>query len=250
MTSTPSIGPEQLAEAEMILTTATTASNYIAKIDSIAKLLIEVMQMLSINVTRGISDQVQSIADAIARTRQEQDEITSHLSTIEKSTSVEMTDMNLVLGELKDVTSELQDRVTSNERMSGKGQGQPSRSVLDSKAVMNLRTISTKSEYRAWNEKLVNALATVRPKAREVMDYIRKMIDMGALSVDRSQYDAQPFATERPWESFSEDLYAILIDKAENEALTRVRSVKPGESIRAYFILHKWFTETTGMVIA
>ena len=59
MTSTPIIGPEQLAEAEVILTTATTASNYIGKIDSIAKLLIEVMQMLSINVTRGISDQVQ-----------------------------------------------------------------------------------------------------------------------------------------------------------------------------------------------
>ena len=70
MTSTPSIGPEQLAEAEVILTTATTASNYIGKIDSIAKLLIEVMQMLSINVTRGISDQVQSIAGAIARIRQ------------------------------------------------------------------------------------------------------------------------------------------------------------------------------------
>ena len=126
-----------------------------------------------------------------------------------------MSDVNIVLGELKDTMLELRDRVTSNERAAGKGQGQPSRSVLDSKAVMNLRTVSTKSEYRAWNEKLVNALATVRPTAREVMDYIRKMIDMGALSVDRSQYDAQPFASERPWESFSEDLYAILIDKAE-----------------------------------
>ena len=60
------------------------------------------------------------------------------------------------------------------------------------------------------------------------MDYIRKMIDMGATSVDKSQYDAQSFSDERPWESFSEDLYSILIDKAENEALTRVRAVKPG----------------------
>ena len=70
MTPTPSIGPEQLAEAEVNLTTATTASNYIVKIDSIAKLLTEVMRMLSINVTKGMSDQVQSIADAIARIRQ------------------------------------------------------------------------------------------------------------------------------------------------------------------------------------
>ena len=75
----PSIRPEQLAEAEVILTTATAASNYIAKIDSIAKLLTEVMQMLPINVTRGISDQVQSIADGILRLRQEQDDTTSQL---------------------------------------------------------------------------------------------------------------------------------------------------------------------------
>ena len=178
MTTTPSVGSEQLAEAESIRTTATTASNYVDKIDTIAKLLSEVMHILPINVSRGLSDQVQSIAESIARVRQEHDALSTQLSTVEKSTSVEMADLNIVVGELKHTASELQDRVTSNERNSGKGQGQSSRSVLDSKAVVNFRTISTKSEYRAWNEKLVNALATARPKAREAMDYIRKMIDM------------------------------------------------------------------------
>ena len=148
MTTTPSVGPEQLAEAESIRTTATTASNYVDKIDTIAKLLSEVMHILSINVNKGLSDQVQSIAESIARVRQEQDALSTQLSTVEKSTSVEMADLNIVVGELKYTASELQDRVTSNERNSGKGQWQASRSVLDSKAVMHLRTISTKSEYK------------------------------------------------------------------------------------------------------
>ena len=122
MTSTPSVGPEQLADVEVILTTATTASNYVSKIDSIAKLLSEVMQMLAINVNRGISDQVQSIADGILRVKQEQDDMSSHLSTVERSASADMSDVSIVLGELKDTMSELRDRVTSNERAAGKGQ--------------------------------------------------------------------------------------------------------------------------------
>ena len=151
MTTTPSAGPEQLTVAERILTTATTTSNCVDKIYTVAKLLSEVMHILPINVNKGLSDQFQSMAESIARVRQEQDVLSAQLSTVEKTTSVEMADLNIVIGELKYTASELQDRVTSNERNSGekKGQGQAPRSVLDSKAVMNLRTFSTKSEYRA-----------------------------------------------------------------------------------------------------
>ena len=149
MTTTPSVGPDQPAEAEGVLTTATTASNYVSKIDSIAKLLSEVMQMLSNNVTKGLSDQAQSIADSTLRVRQEQEDMSSQLATIEQSTSAEVSDLNIVLGELKETVSELRDRVESNERASGKGQGHSPRSVLDSKTAMNLRSISTKAEYRS-----------------------------------------------------------------------------------------------------
>ena len=96
MTTTPSVGPDQLAEVAGILTTATTASNYVSKIDSIAKLLSEVMQMLSINVTRGLSDQVQSISDGMLRMRQEHDDMASQRPTIEQSTSADMSDVNIL----------------------------------------------------------------------------------------------------------------------------------------------------------
>ena len=61
---------------------------------------------------------------------------------------------------------------------------------------------------------------------------------------------AQTIANERPWASFSEDLYAILIKKAEQESLTRVRAVKPGEGIKAYMSLHKWHSKTIGEAIS
>ena len=101
----PSVGPEQLAEAEVILATAITTSNYISQIDPIAKLLSGPTQMLSVHVSRGVSDQAQSIADSSLTIRQEHDDITSQLSTVEKSTSVEMTDMSVVPGELEDTMS-------------------------------------------------------------------------------------------------------------------------------------------------
>ena len=82
------------------------------------------------------------------------------------------------------------------------------------------------------------------------MDYIRQKVDNGAPSIEQSEYESQAFAEDRAWESFSEDLYSILIDKSAWEALTRVRSVKPGQGAKPYFALHKWFTETTGMAIA
>ena len=51
-------------------------------------------------------------------------------------------------------------------------------------------------------------------------------------------------------DTLSEYLYYVMIDKAEGEALTRVRAARPGEGVKAYFTLHKWFTETTGLGIS
>ena len=49
--------------------------------------------------------------------------------------------------------------------------------ILDSKAVMNLKTISQTTDYRTCDEKLVNAMAQSRPRAREAMEYIKQMVD-------------------------------------------------------------------------
>ena len=78
----------------------------------------------------------------------------------------------------------------------------------------NLRTISANLEYRTWNDKLVNALATVIPRSREVMDYIRQKVDSGVTFIEESEYESQSFASERSWASCSGDPYSILIDKA------------------------------------
>ena len=44
----------------------------------------------------------------------------------------------------------------------------------------------------------------------------------------------------------SEDMYSVLVDKTENEAWLRVKSVISGNGLEAFVKLYKWFTGTSG----
>ena len=48
----------------------------------------------------------------------------------------------------------------------------------------------------------------------------------------------------------NEDLYVILLDKSESEALTRVRACPVGEGMQAYRAVHKWFMGVSGQAIS
>ena len=47
-------------------------------------------------------------------------------------------------------------------------------------------------------------------------------------------------------DKFNEDLYAIMVDEAEGEALARVKGCIPGQGVTAYMSVYKWYTVTGG----
>ena len=43
----------------------------------------------------------------------------------------------------------------------------------------------------------------------------------------------------------SRDIWSILIDKAESEACDKIKMIPQGEGIRAYGVVHCWFTDVS-----
>ncbi len=122
--------------------------------------------------------------------------------------------------------------------------------ILDNKAVSSIKTLSTKSSFREWNEKFVNVYAQARIGARTVFKDMASHIDKEVDQEFEDIFDDAWFTQENlNRQVFKEELYVVLIDKAEGEALTRIRGVKEGEGIEAYLAVYKWFTGTTGMQI-
>jgi hypothetical protein len=44
------------------------------------------------------------------------------------------------------------------------------------------------------------------------------------------------------WFDVSGDVYKVLIDKSEAEAYDKIRMDKPGEGLKAYGIMYRWFS--------
>ena len=80
------------------------------------------------------------------------------------------------------------------ERIEQRPNTQRHSGILDSKAVANLNNIVNKTEYRTWNEKLVNAVAQARPRAREAMNYVKHMVEQGEADIEEQGWNGQRFA--------------------------------------------------------
>ena len=66
----------------------------------------------------------------------------------------------------------------------------------------------------------------------------------------KDAWDVQEFSERYEFDGFGEELYCILMDKCEGEALTNIRTAHEGQGTKAYFALHKWYSETTGEAIS
>ena len=124
--------------------------------------------------------------------------------------------------------------------------------ALDSKAVANVKTVKDdKASFRAWHEKFVNVFSQVVRGCRTVFDALSAHVDKESSADFDIEHDELWFEEkDLDRDKFNEDLYVVLIDKTEGEALTRVRAAAHGKGISAYMNLYKWFTGTTGMAVA
>ena len=128
--------------------------------------------------------------------------------------------------------------------------GNQTKGILESKAIMGIKPLKDdKSGFRTWHEKFVNALAQTIPGTRNAFaEIVKKVQTQDMDQIIKGEWD-KTFSGKCSWDALGEDLYCILVEKCEGEALTRVRNAGQGNGITAYSLIYQWFTGTSGMAI-
>ena len=131
--------------------------------------------------------------------------------------------------------------IKQNEDRATKGGGYRKNNVLESKAVTNMKSIgSDKTGFRSWHEKLVNIMEQIRPGSRSLFKALTRHVEH-EVEEDFEDWikNEVEYKDEGHYKEINEDLYVLLMDKSETEALTRVRSCPAGEGLQAYRKVYK-----------
>ena len=129
------------------------------------------------------------------------------------------------------------------------------RSILESKAVGNLPSLgSDKMTYRLWNERLINVVAAIRFGSRRLFkamaDYVDQEVGGNFEELFKASEGCKEMEAEgTTYERMDEDLYTVLMDKTEGEAALRVRGCNPGQGVKAYMVVYKWFMGVSGQAV-
>ena len=149
----------------------------------------------------------------------------------------------------------------SELRESKKGGTTVRRSIMDYKAISLLNKIESRSGYKAWNDRLINALSQVIEGAREVMKYLMKCAERNVIVDTERKWthsatdalagmvataSANSWADAQSYQQWNEDLYCILVETCDGEAYGKVKTVQEGDGVAAYCIVHRYFTEISG----
>ena len=124
-----------------------------------------------------------------------------------------------------------------NLQASQQSQNQHKKSFADSRCIANLRTLgSDKSEFRAWNDKLINAMAQMLgPQWRKFMRNLDLELDRNRVVLTTEQLNSiEGAANLGDADYVNENLYYVLVEKSEGEAALRVNSGEPGQGLMAY----------------
>merc|ERR1711940_154909 len=95
-------------------------------------------------------------------------------------------------------------------------------------------------------------MAQVRPDSRIMSKKMMEVVDTGIIpeawesTISQSTEVRLMIESGTPCQRFNEDLYTVLVDKAEGEAMVRIKSHNSGEGMAAYMAVYKWYTSTSG----
>ena len=124
--------------------------------------------------------------------------------------------------------------------------------LSESRCVSNLKTLgSDKSEFKNWNEKLINAVSqSLGTPWRLFMKNLNRRLDQDRKVLSLEEVNSVDGATSIfNADSSSEDLYYVLVEKTEGDAALRVNSGEPGDGLQAYMRVYLWFAGTTGLAL-
>ena len=140
--------------------------------------------------------------------------------------------------QLSDRVAQLEGRGSSQHRKQG---------ILDCRSVSSIKVLSNdKTTFRTWNEKLINVVSQARPGTRVLFKAMAEFVEQdmeGTFSryfSDSGGLDSM-VAAGTSLTDMKEDLYILLVEKTEGEAMSRLRGCQVGDGIQTYMVLYKWF---------
>ena len=159
--------------------------------------------------------------------------MTSGLATLKAAADNKDAQLTQVVAEIKGLKNAVEfSKVNHNE----------SKSILDHKAIMNLKALgSDKTTFKLWHEKFVNAFEAAHRGARKIFDTITKEIDEGNLAKDVNDIEEWYERLDilgRPlgeiltfaWDEFGETISFVLVEKCEGDARMRIKTQKMEEA--------------------
>ena len=126
---------------------------------------------------------------------------------------------------------------------------------MESKAVADIETLASgKTAFRSWNEKLINAFSQARQGCRGMFRSMAEYVDQDMTgdfeTLFKNTQDCRDMESQgSTYGNISEDLYILLVDKTEGEAMVRLRGCSHGDGVSAYMAIYKWFMGASGQAI-
>ena len=210
-----------------------------------------------------MTDQMRTVTAEVVRIATENAALNAQVSQMATQVTQLTSQMNTIPGSFHTAISAMRDTLRDTFTAAPSQSGTVrSVGILESRAIANVGKLSDdKSMYRQWSDKFVNAVGQCRINGRDALLYILAAAERNKIIHDEVDWNhhiwqedgtggrqVNAFAQTRRYQEFSEDLYCVLIEKCEGEALARVKS-SHGNGIKAMGILHKWFTGVAGMAI-
>ena len=160
------------------------------------------------------------------------------------------------VGGLKDRATQQQGalEMLANRTGSTDRQHRP-RGISESKAVCKLSNLGTdKTTFRMWNERLINVVSQDRYGSRKLFKAMMDHVDQEGGGNFEDLFKDPEGSKEMisggtTYERMDEDLYTLLMDKTDGEGALRVQGCSPGQGVKAYMVVYKWFMGASGQAV-
>ena len=238
----------------------------LAKIDTTFNQVDSTMQINKEDVKKEITevkDKIKQAEDAFVAMRTD---LYSRLGEAATQTTTIATRIDAEVAKLKqaglDISASKEEMVKSvKDSMmgivkSGMGLDKP---ITEYKAIGNLAILSSeRKEFRAWQDRLKDALGQVQPDFEKLMEMLEKEAK-STITYDewtatkRGEFVASTMIeasiSETAIERMARSMYSVLLHKTDGEARQQIKNIDH-DGLFGYMRVAKWFTETSGLGMA
>ena len=125
--------------------------------------------------------------------------------------------------------------------------------LSDCRIISNMKAFgSDRSEFRVWNDRLINALSQALGSPwRKFMTNLNRALDQTRQVMTEHELNLIDGAVDiSDAQRVSDELYSVLCEKTEGEALSKTMSCTHGNGMEAYQIIYLYFAGVSGLALS